>query len=690
MHKNSELLFRKYALSCFKPGMTVLEIGPTGPISEYRRMLPSDVKYFCATLENPSWGNQVIRMNGEYSIECPAGSFDIVFSGQVIEHVKKPWLWLKELARVTRQYVVTICPVSWEFHEYPVDCWRIYPDGLRALYEDAGLIVQLSECETLDEGVVDTITVGSRSNFELALLEPKLFMNPDNVFKFDVHYQHQDFTTKQCRAVPVISDEMISCKFDGGLGNQLFEAAHVLAQGWKHNRKSVFMALDTENKHRPIEAYMGNIFRNLEFIDKSAISTFELVQEQCWQFREMVPEKGKNIIFNGLFQSTKNFFGFDDRIRDVFAPTEEFKAEMLSKYPALAEDNTVSVHVRRGDYLGRQCYHPVISEAYISKAVETISGYSHMFVFSDDKQWVRDNLHYDNMTIVDEEDWKELWMMSMCKNNIISNSTFSWWGAFLNPNKDKKVCCPDKWFTSYWKELMGPCDDIFVQGWKRIPTNAEVKNKVCVVTAYNDAYALLGDLTSGVNRLYCTRRGYDIRVHREGFDSSRAMTWNKILFIRQALEDYEWVFWIDADAMFTNHDIPIEKFIQRGGDFFICMDVPAQGKFNAGVMLLRRCDFTFWMLDEIWKRNDLANVFFHEQTALNDLYESGKLNNHVVWYPTRAFNSFTFASPEMLCGAPESDYVWQKGDFVAHCPGKRVYEKMSDFAKVIDVCRNQR
>jgi SAM-dependent methyltransferase len=88
----------------------------------------------------------------EYEFPIADGEYDVVLSGQVLEHVKKPWRWLPELARVCRPggHVVTISPVSWPYHEAPVDCWRIYPEGTKALYEEAGLNVLLAHWETLE------------------------------------------------------------------------------------------------------------------------------------------------------------------------------------------------------------------------------------------------------------------------------------------------------------------------------------------------------------------------------------------------------------------------------------------------------------------------------------------------------------------------------------------------------------
>jgi hypothetical protein len=129
--------------------------------------------------------------------------------------------------------------------------------------------------------------------------------------------------------------------------------------------------------------------------------------------------------------------------------------------------NSVSIHVRRGDYLNISNVLPVIDKSYIDKSLELIPEKSHIFIFSNDKNWVRENLNYDNVTIVDDlEDYEELWMISLCNHNIISNSSFSWWGAFLNKHKDKKVLCPSVWFGPDGEKKW---DDIYESDWIKIP-----------------------------------------------------------------------------------------------------------------------------------------------------------------------------------------------------------------------------
>ena len=142
MHRNSELLFETHVQPHLRRGQRVLEIGPDGFPSTYRR-LAREPDLAWDTIDIYERPGLTHRATSEYAFPIDDGTYDVVLSGQVIEHVQKPWRWLGELARVTRPggLVATIAPVTWPYHEEPVDCWRIYPDGLRALYDEAGLEV---------------------------------------------------------------------------------------------------------------------------------------------------------------------------------------------------------------------------------------------------------------------------------------------------------------------------------------------------------------------------------------------------------------------------------------------------------------------------------------------------------------------------------------------------------------------
>ena len=142
-------------------------------------------------------------------------------------------------------------------------------------------------------------------------------------------------------------------------------------------------------------------------------------------------------------------------------------------YPTIGDRiRDISYRRRYSNLFCLRCYvkishfHPVIDKTYIDEAISQNGKYSTIFIFSDDVEWVKQNLSYPNQIIVTElEDYEELWLMSLCKNNIMSNSTFSWWGSFLNKNKNKNVFTPSIWF--------GPSvgynfQDIYLDSWIKI------------------------------------------------------------------------------------------------------------------------------------------------------------------------------------------------------------------------------
>ncbi len=165
MHKNAEELFNKYALDLFQPGMEVFEIGPERQVYTKRnldnKLGIDNYKYFYTDLfkeqmvkiVNDHWGMRstivdtpdmpnFIPMIDENTIDCNDNKFDIVFATNVIEHVRMPWIWLKEIVRITKPggYVIMECPgITTPYHEDPIDCWRIWPEGFNSLFNYVGL-----------------------------------------------------------------------------------------------------------------------------------------------------------------------------------------------------------------------------------------------------------------------------------------------------------------------------------------------------------------------------------------------------------------------------------------------------------------------------------------------------------------------------------------------------------------------
>jgi SAM-dependent methyltransferase len=149
MHPNCRTLYELYAAPLFVSGMKVLEIGPdkfptTLQDISHRPGLEWDI------LGLEADPNIHVVACSEYEYPVADGSYDIIVAANVLEHVRKPWVWMRELARIVRPggHVITINPVSWPYHEAPVDCWRVFPEGMKALVDDVGLEVVVNRCET--------------------------------------------------------------------------------------------------------------------------------------------------------------------------------------------------------------------------------------------------------------------------------------------------------------------------------------------------------------------------------------------------------------------------------------------------------------------------------------------------------------------------------------------------------------
>jgi hypothetical protein len=159
-------------------------------------------------------------------------------------------------------------------------------------------------------------------------------------------------------------------------------------------------------------------------------------------------------IVSGYFQSERYFKTCEKLVRQTFMPSARILDEIRSKYGWLFQQYDqplVSIHVRRGDYLALPKHHPVLPTDYYEKAIRCLPDASAYVVFSDDIEWCKENLHGHRYQFINDKDYLELIMMSMCTHHIICNSSFSWWGAWLNTNRNKKIVAPKTWFGSaYW------------------------------------------------------------------------------------------------------------------------------------------------------------------------------------------------------------------------------------------------
>jgi hypothetical protein len=260
-------------------------------------------------------------------------------------------------------------------------------------------------------------------------------------------------------------EKFITSYLMGGLANQMFQISKAKTEGFINNIPVYFEPKSfTPMDGNEVNVYVNNIFRNIVF--KINLTPQKRFDEPSFSYNNVDYSYDTSVMFNGYYQSSKNFKNYSENIKNLFLPTEEFKEKLMIMYPLIFEKNSVSIHIRRGDYLRISDILPVIDKSYIDKALKYIGKYSNVFVFTNDKDWAEKNLDYDKCTIVtDLDDYEDLWAISLCNHNIMSNSSFSWWGSYLNENKDKKVCVPSIWFGPNGEKKY---EDIYEPEWKKI------------------------------------------------------------------------------------------------------------------------------------------------------------------------------------------------------------------------------
>lgn len=265
---------------------------------------------------------------------------------------------------------------------------------------------------------------------------------------------------------------MIIVHLKGGLGNQMFQYAFGRAYGLKHDVEVKYDVYGYGmDKIRAYGLAHFNIKENLATLEdlKAIKNPYGIISKAVRYFRfkflrefhldyskKLFNTRLDNHYFAGFFQSEKYFAEIKDIIQREFTlafPLKQVTLETLAKIEEAPV--SVSIHIRRGDYVESAKNRFILGSCdleYYDKAIETITnGFpeAKFFVFSDDIEWARANLHtgYPVVFVSNPEipDYEEIHLMSVCKHNIIANSSFSWWGAWLNKNEDKIVIAPKKW-----------------------------------------------------------------------------------------------------------------------------------------------------------------------------------------------------------------------------------------------------
>ncbi|MBD3903822.1 alpha-1,2-fucosyltransferase [Chryseobacterium sp. Ch-15] len=286
---------------------------------------------------------------------------------------------------------------------------------------------------------------------------------------------------------------MVAIELIGGLGNQMFQYATARALALSRNEKllldrHLFADYELHSyglNHFNIESAFlekeETIFEPLRILEKvKAIFSQKkiyhpYIEQDLTYDKELFEFPNKNIFLKGYFQSEKYFIKFKNQLRKDFEIKSPLKKETIDFLKIIEAENSISLHIRRGDYVNNpaaNAIHGTCDLNYYHRAIETIKKEIEnpvFFIFSDDIDWAKENLKIDHSThFVDFNDastnYEDLKLMSNCKHNIIANSSFSWWGAWLNSYKFKIVITPSKWF----KTDIHNSKDIIPESWMKI------------------------------------------------------------------------------------------------------------------------------------------------------------------------------------------------------------------------------
>jgi hypothetical protein len=284
----------------------------------------------------------------------------------------------------------------------------------------------------------------------------------------------------------------------GGLGNQMFICAFCLELQKRGQKASLFVPhrYNSKRYHQGYElkkvfgynpktklysVLFFGYYHLLRFFPEKIrpfllkiIGVFEVkVPENFIFYPEVFDFKHKNEFFRGTWQSEKFFSNAEDEVRQTFVFNEQMLSAQTSAIKEVIENSeSVSIHIRRGDYLSEKYsigFASVCTLDYYKRAIEKITAVvknAVFFIFTDDKDWVTENFKLENANFVThnsgEDSWQDMYLMSRCRHNIIANSSFSWWGSYLNNNAEKIVIAPKKWWALFEK------DDVVPDKWTRI------------------------------------------------------------------------------------------------------------------------------------------------------------------------------------------------------------------------------
>lgn len=294
--------------------------------------------------------------------------------------------------------------------------------------------------------------------------------------------------------MPTDPENSVVVRLLGGLGNQLFQYA---AGRYLADQKGVSLILDERyvaRKHCVSGLLIGKFLVRMDYLPNSLAvkfsdlklkfsrairrqmrPSFSAYHETEFTYDPQLSDQKVGTMLVGFWQSEKYFPGHDILRQDLVlkAPLPLPALDLVKR---MKQSNSVAIHVRRGDYLSDPktlAKHGVCSEGYYHQALKLIRQKlvnPQFFVFSDDAAWVKTNFDVADAVFVSDFGFaaeQDLMLISKCKHQIIANSSFSWWGAWLNDHAEKVVIAPTPWFD----DRQFPDNDLIPPSWNKVPKN---------------------------------------------------------------------------------------------------------------------------------------------------------------------------------------------------------------------------
>lgn len=234
---------------------------------------------------------------------------------------------------------------------------------------------------------------------------------------------------------------MIYVEINGRLGNNMFEIAAA-----KSLTDDVTLWCKGDWQLNCIEMYRETLFKDYPIV-KFLPDNIKIYEEPEFTFHPIPYKENQDLLIKGYFQSYK--YLNREKVLQLYPCPISVKLDIEKRFGNILSQHTVvSINVRRGDYLKLPHRHPFVGKRFLERAMLWFGDKVHYIISSDDIEWCKthfkqfDNVHY----LTNSYPLLDLYIQTACHHNIISNSSFSWWGAYLNNHPQKIVIAPHRWF----------------------------------------------------------------------------------------------------------------------------------------------------------------------------------------------------------------------------------------------------